>query len=86
MPKPQSLLRLARDRGLPGDGAGLWFVEDMLETLALVRATPGLTAARLFLAGWGYNALEERARVGASRDIRLLSLRDFAGSFHGWLR
>jgi phosphoglycolate phosphatase-like HAD superfamily hydrolase len=40
VPKPQSLRRLASEQGLPADGAGLWFVEDMLETLELVGATP----------------------------------------------
>jgi phosphoglycolate phosphatase-like HAD superfamily hydrolase len=86
VPKPDSLLRLLRDHGLPADGAGLWFVEDMLETLERVRATPGLGAARLFLAGWGYNTLEQRATLSASRDISLLSLADFAGPFRAWPR
>jgi phosphoglycolate phosphatase-like HAD superfamily hydrolase len=86
VPKPESLLRLARDHRLPADGAGLWFVEDMLETLELVRVTPGLTRARLFLAGWGYNTLEQRATTGASRAIGLLSLQDFAAPFRGWPR
>src|SRR5688572_30457105 len=81
VPKPESLLRLGREHGLAADGAGLWFVEDMLETLELVRATPGLTGARLFLAGWGYNTLEHRALLGGQRHVGLLSLRDFAAAF-----
>ena len=86
VPKPKTLVRLARDHGMPAGGAGLWFVEDMLETLELVRATPDLKGARLFLAGWGYNTLEQRAAVGGDRDIRLLSLQDFAAPFHAWPR
>jgi phosphoglycolate phosphatase-like HAD superfamily hydrolase len=86
VPKPQSLRRLASERGLPGDGAGLWFVEDMLETLELVCATPGLTGTRLFLAGWGYNTLEQRAITGRTGHIRLLSLPTFAASFRDWPR
>jgi phosphoglycolate phosphatase-like HAD superfamily hydrolase len=84
--KPESLLRLAREHALPSDARGLWFIEDMLETLELVRATPGLGAARLFLAGWGYNTLEHRAVVGSAGPIRLLSLRDVAAPFADWPR
>jgi phosphoglycolate phosphatase-like HAD superfamily hydrolase len=86
VPKPESLLRLGREHGLPAEGGGLWFVEDMLETLDLVRATPGLAGARLFLAGWGYNTLEHRALVGMNRRVGLLSLRDFAAVFADWPR
>jgi phosphoglycolate phosphatase-like HAD superfamily hydrolase len=86
VPKPESLLRLGRDRGLPAEGAGLWFVEDMLETLELVRATPGLGGARLFLAGWGYNTLEQRAVAGSEGHVVLLSLQDIAAPFRDWVR
>ena len=86
VPKPESLLRLGREHGLPPTGAGLWFVEDMLETLELVHATPGLTGMRLFLAGWGYNTLEHRAIVGSGGHIGLLSLQDFAAPFSDWPR
>jgi hypothetical protein len=86
VPKAETLLRLARDRGLPAGGDGLWFVEDMLETLTLVRATAGLGKARLFLAGWGYNTLEQRATAGRHGGASLLSLRDFAGAFAEWPR
>jgi phosphoglycolate phosphatase-like HAD superfamily hydrolase len=86
VPKPESLLRLGREHGAAADGAGLWFVEDMLETLELVRATPGLTGTRLFLAGWGYNTLEQRAIVGSGGHVHLLSLQDFAAPFRDWPR
>jgi hypothetical protein len=77
-------LRLAADRGVPAGGQGLWFVEDLLETLEAVLRTPGLDAARLFLAGWGYNTLEHRASVTGNRHLALLSLRDFAAPFDAW--
>jgi hypothetical protein len=86
IPKSESLLRLGREHGLPPDGRGLWFVEDMLETLELVRVAPGLGSARLFLAGWGYNTLEQRALAGSSDHVTLLSLRDFAEPFADWPR
>lgn len=84
VPKPESLLRLTADHGLPAGAGGLWFVEDLLETLESVRATPGLDAARLFLADWGYNTLEQRAAVGSRAHIALLSLADLAGPFAVW--
>ena len=86
VPKPESLRRLAVEHGLPGDAAGLWFVEDLPETLDSVRATPGLETARLFLAAWGYNTLEQRAAVSSRGAVDLLSLADFAAPFAAWPR
>ena len=86
VPKPQSLLRLAAEHGLDAGAPGLWFVEDMLETLESVRATSGLERVRLFLAGWGYNTLEQRAAAGAAGPVALLSLADFAAAFSAWPR
>jgi phosphoglycolate phosphatase-like HAD superfamily hydrolase len=86
IPKPESLARLAAAHGLQGGAEGLWFVEDMLGTLEAVQATPALGAARLFLADWGYNTLEQRASVGWSRHVRLLSLGAWATPFSAWPR
>jgi phosphoglycolate phosphatase-like HAD superfamily hydrolase len=84
IPKPESLVRLAAAHGLQRDAEGLWFVEDLLETLEAVHATPGLAAARLFLADWGYNTLEQRASVGWKRHVRLLSLGAWTAPFSSW--
>jgi len=84
MPKPESLTRLAAAQGLQLDAQGLWFVEDLLETLEAVHATPALGAARLFLADWGYNTLEQRASVGWNPHVRLLSLGSWAAPFSAW--
>lgn len=86
VPKAESLARLASDHRLPRGAGGLWFVEDLLETLESVRAAPGLDAARLFLADWGYNSLEQRATAGSHGHVALLSLADFGGPFAGWPR
>jgi phosphoglycolate phosphatase-like HAD superfamily hydrolase len=83
IPKLETLARLAREHDLH-EGAGLWFVEDLLETLESVRQAPGLAAARLFLAAWGYNTIEDRARVGPSARIALLSRARFTGAFPDW--
>jgi phosphoglycolate phosphatase-like HAD superfamily hydrolase len=84
VPKSESLLRLARAHDLADGAAELWFVEDLLETLEAVGATPGLRAARLFLAAWGYNTLEHRAAAAASDRVAVLSLADFAAPFADW--
>lgn len=79
----QGILRhcIAR-RAMPDDGTGLWFIEDMLETLEHVGAA--LPGARLFLAGWGYNTLEQRALISLRRRTTLLSLDDFARDVRLW--
>ena len=41
VPKPVTLRRLADKYGVGVDGAGLWFVEDMLETLEATATRPG---------------------------------------------
>jgi len=84
VPKPVTLRRLADKYGVGADGAGLWFVEDMLETLETTATRPELAGARLFLAEWGYNTAEDRAGLGAAGRIRLLSLDRFAGPLEAW--
>jgi phosphoglycolate phosphatase-like HAD superfamily hydrolase len=84
VPKPDILRRLADRAGLGGDGAGLWFVEDMLETLEATTQRPKLAGARLFLADWGYNMPDDRAHARHHRRIRLLSLPQFAGPLDAW--
>lgn len=79
-PKPQTLLRLlATEEVAP---AGLWFVEDRLQTLQAVAQTPALEGTGLFLAAWGYNT--ERDRASVRPPIGLLSLAAFAGEFAAW--
>ena len=85
IPKPESLTRLAIAHGLQSAAEGLWFVEDLLETLDAVHSTPALRAARLFLADWGYNTPEQRASVSGRPHIRLLSLDVWAAPFAAWL-
>lgn len=83
VPKLETLTRLAQEHRLR-DGAGLWFVEDLLETLESVRRAPGLSGVRLFLAAWGYNTIEDRARTGLTPHIGLLSRERFTGTFSDW--
>ncbi|MGH7392575.1 MAG: HAD family hydrolase [Candidatus Rokuibacteriota bacterium] len=69
-----------------GRAAGLWFVEDRLETLECVRGHPDLDDVRLFLATWGYNTARARAAARRARGIDLLALAEFSGPFSGWGR
>src|SRR4029453_10120297 len=84
VPNPVTLRGLADKYGVGADGAGLWFVEDMLETLEATATRPELASARLFLADWGYNTPEDRASLGGAHRIRLLLLERFAGPLDAW--
>jgi phosphoglycolate phosphatase-like HAD superfamily hydrolase len=84
VPKPDILRRLADGHGLGADAAGLWFVEDMLETLESTAERADLAAARLFLADWGYNTPEDRSRVSHGGRIALLPLTRFAAPLATW--
>ena len=82
VPKPDILRRLADGQGLGADGAGIWFVEDMLETLEATAARGNLAGARLFLADWGYNTEADRVRAGGR--VAVLSLARFNGPLERW--
>jgi phosphoglycolate phosphatase-like HAD superfamily hydrolase len=75
---------LATRHGLPSDGAGVWFVEDRLETLLGFRSVaPQLGAARLFLADWGYVFPRDVARARLL-GVAPLALAQATGPFDGW--
>jgi phosphoglycolate phosphatase-like HAD superfamily hydrolase len=82
IPKPDILRRLATDHGLGADATGLWFVEDMLETLEATAARGDLAGTHLFLADWGYNTEADRLRTGGR--IRRLSLPRFTAALEAW--
>jgi phosphoglycolate phosphatase-like HAD superfamily hydrolase len=85
VPKPTIMRRLADGRGLGADATGLWFVEDMLETLEATARRADLAGVRLFLCDWGYNTPADRAQVSAARDrIALLSLERFTAALETW--
>lgn len=83
VPKHESLTRLATEHGL-AQGDGLWFVEDLLETLEDVAARPQLGRTGLFLASWGYNVLEQRARASLHPRVSVISLGDMARPLSAW--
>jgi phosphoglycolate phosphatase-like HAD superfamily hydrolase len=82
VPKPVILRRLADRHGLGPDATGIWFVEDLLETLEATAARPEVAGVRLFLADWGYNTPADRARVGGR--IAVLSLQQFTAPLERW--
>jgi phosphoglycolate phosphatase-like HAD superfamily hydrolase len=86
VPKPDILRRLADSHDLGPDAAGVWFVEDMLETLETTARRADLAGARLFLCDWGYNTPADRAHVAGGGRITLLPLARFTTPLDGWPR
>lgn len=62
----------------------LAFVEDRLETLEHVTTHPDLEDVALYLAAWGYNTPETRARTGAGHRVELLQLDQFRAGLAAW--
>ncbi len=84
--KWEVLRELAARHGLPPTGEGLWFVEDRFETLrGLHERATDLSAARLYLADWGY-VFPDRDLVGAERHARIqrISLADVQAGLGAW--
>ena len=84
--KWEVLRELAVRHGLPPAGEGLWFVEDRFETLrGLHERAQDLSAARLYLADWGY-VFPDRDLVEAERHGRIqrIGLMDVEAGFEAW--
>jgi len=62
----------------------LAFVEDRLETLEHVTTHPDLADVSLYLAAWGYNTPQTRARAGGASRVRLLQLDQFRRGLDVW--
>jgi phosphoglycolate phosphatase-like HAD superfamily hydrolase len=81
-PKSETLRKLIFSADI--QPRSLWFVEDRLKTLQLVRQEPDLQDVQLFLADWGYNTQIERETAAKEPDMQLISLEDFAQDFSAW--
>ncbi|MBW4615155.1 MAG: HAD family hydrolase [Desmonostoc vinosum HA7617-LM4] len=75
---------ILRELKQTGDKVNLWFVEDRLKTLQLVKQQTDLEDVELFLADWGYNNQPERKTAENDQRIHLLSLSQFAKDFSAW--
>ena len=64
--------------------ANLWFVEDRLPALQLVKQQSDLQELGLFLAAWGYNTEQTRKYLSKNKGIYLLSLEQFTQEFSVW--
>jgi phosphoglycolate phosphatase-like HAD superfamily hydrolase len=73
--KPQLLLALGEQPALAG--GAFHFIEDRLETLRDVIATPGLEDVRLYLADWGYNTEAQRREAAALERVAVVSPEGF---------
>ena len=81
-PKYEILRELIQEANISPDT--VWFVEDRLKTLQLVKQQPDLDNVRLFLADWGYNTPADKVTAQNDSRIHLLSLSQFAGNFSNW--
>lgn len=62
----------------------IWFVEDRLNTLSLVRQQTDLQKISLYLADWGYNTEDMRNLAMLKENIKILSLDQFCQDFSQW--
>ena len=67
-----------------GENTKIWFVEDRLKTLQVVKRHDKLEDVELFLADWGYNTLAERTEARNDDRIHLISLEQFSQDFSTW--
>ncbi|BAZ13827.1 hypothetical protein NIES4071_56670 [Calothrix sp. NIES-4071] len=65
--------------------ANIWFIEDRLNTLQLVKKQSDLDDVTLFLADWGYNTPSERLIAHNDARIHLLSLAQYSQDFSKWV-
>ena len=72
-------LRLLRDT-IPESNISIWFIEDRLKTLELVKQQSDLSQVQLFLADWGYNTESEREKAQQDHRIQLISLEQFTNA------
>ncbi|AFW93966.1 MULTISPECIES: HAD family hydrolase [Nostocales] len=82
-PKYETLRELIKKANI--QNVSLWFVEDRLKTLQLVKQQSDLDHVKLFLADWGYNTQPEREAGKNDPRIQLISLSHFAHDFSTWL-
>ncbi|NET00189.1 MAG: HAD family hydrolase [Sphaerospermopsis sp. SIO1G1] len=81
-PKYETLRGLiAQEKNKP---VSLWFVEDRIKTLQLVKQQSDLEHIKLFLADWGYNTQSERDAGKSDHRIQLISLNQFSQDFSNW--
>lgn len=82
-PKYETIRLIAQENHI--NARDIWFVEDRLEALKLVRKQPDLYQVKLFLAQWGYNTEKERQIATKEDYLQLLHLSQFSQDFVAWL-
>lgn len=79
-PKYQTLQQLQAKVPVP-----IWFIEDRINALMLVKQQPDLDGVSLFLAAWGYNTVAEKQQARQDSRIALLELETFSQAFDSWV-
>lgn len=81
-PKYEILRELIKNHNISPES--VWFVEDRLKTLQVVKKQVDLKDVKLFLGAWGYNTAPEREAAKNDERIKLISLAQFAQDFCVW--
>ncbi len=76
---------ILRELKANASAANIWFIEDRLNTLQLVKKQSDLDDVTLFLADWGYNTPSERLVAHNDARIHLLSLGQYSQDFSKWV-
>ncbi|MEO1521898.1 MAG: HAD family hydrolase [Cyanobacteria bacterium J06633_2] len=62
----------------------IWFIEDRVKTLDIVRTHSDLSHVTLYLADWGYNTVSDRDRAMKDEQLHVLSSAVFAQELDTW--
>ncbi|MEM7580852.1 MAG: HAD family hydrolase [Mastigocoleus sp.] len=81
-PKYETIRELIAKHQTPPEN--VWFVEDRLKTLQVVKKQSDLSHIKLFLADWGYNTPSERETAQHDNRVKVISLSGFADDFSKW--
>ncbi len=79
-PKFETLRRLKATTPTP-----IWFIEDRLATLHIIKQQSDLNDITLFLGDWGYNTRQQQKAAGRDPRIHRLSLKQFGDDFTAWV-
>ena len=81
-PKYETLREIIQKSNI--ENKNLWFVEDRLKTLELVKKQTDLVGVGLYLADWGYNTDRAKELARCDDTIKLITLEQFSQDFATW--
>ncbi|MEO0458333.1 MAG: HAD family hydrolase [Cyanobacteria bacterium P01_A01_bin.114] len=84
-PKYETLRQLKEKHTGGAQSPAIWFIEDRIKALQVVKQQSDLTEVTLFLADWGYNLEPDRQAAREDARIHLLSLEQVVQEFEFWV-